>query len=248
VEKNKAAAVLTTRADKQLAMVDKAVRTVLFVAQNNLPLTITSRPFFPSKMSRRTLTRNVRVVASARRAMLRADLDRRGVNNWAVGFDGSTTKSMKTVQAVSVYYLDDDFQHGHHSLGVIESGGRTGANIAAVATEMLEEFGRGLVVVNGVVTDGASSERLAGRLVGGETGDTSVVCTAHTLQLVVNAGLAVPRVAEAVKRIHTLCVAIRRSKVLRSALVAAAAAVRNGRLGATLSELLAMDDGDDDDE
>jgi hypothetical protein len=180
VERNKAAAVIAKRIDKDLVLVDKSVRNALFVGQNGLPLGITEKAFYPHPQSRRTVTRNVRVVAAARRVMVARELQRRGVDSWTVGFDGSTSRNMVVVQTINVFYLDDAFHFNHHALGVVETHARKGSNIADATTTVLERTGGGDIVLAGSVHDGASAECLAGRLLGGEMPDTSVICNAHT--------------------------------------------------------------------
>lgn len=154
------------------------------------------------------------------------------------------------MQSLTVSYISSKWIFRSVALGVIAvpSGSRTGANIAAEARRNLTPFGllgKGRVLV-GTTADGNPAEQLGGHVIADERKETSLVCAAHTVALVVKAGLSAPPLALLVSKVHRLARALRKSKKLRFAVAAVCARVRGGPLNSTLEVLLggAVDDED----
>lgn len=118
----------------------------------------------------------------------------------AATLDGWTSLATEGYLGITVHFIDDNWEMKGLTLGCIPVPGSTSHTADHIASVLLEELDRYNLrnTTTAVVHDNGSN------MVAMNLPFTSIRCIAHTLQLAVKAGLAVPEVVHVVTRIRQM--------------------------------------------
>ena len=203
-------------------IVRKVVLTSLFVASAHLPLVTVENEYFRTltglRVSRRDFTRVVRVVADMCRLQLRDNLST--FDMLSLTGDAVALYKKREFQSVTATGLNKKWMRGTYVLAVERmTGSITSDRIAYFTKRVADEMADEDCILVSMTTDGA--EEAASEKVVGE--GNALTCFSHTLQLVVNAGTAVPAFAMGITRIRSLVKFIRARRLLTEKVIAAKA-------------------------
>ena len=193
------------------------ILTALLIASAHTPILIVENEYFRAltgvHLSRRQITRIIRVVAN----MCRDNTKRRLANFKMISVtgDGYSALQRRAFQSVTAHGLDNTWDRGNFVLAVEAMTGKIdSARIAAYTRRVVDDFTDDDTLLGAMTTDGAEAA-VSDALVGVGNG---VTCFAHTLQLVVHAGIDSGGFKQAIERIRNLIVFCRASRPVREAL------------------------------